>query len=126
MKVQKLTTLLVVDAIEPCLGSWSALGYEVTDRVPAEGPLAFAILTAKSGEIMFQTKASLQDDLPAVAERGPTHVLYAVVDDITEARKALRGAGVLVAHRQTFYGATETWLELEGGAILGLAERAES
>ena len=73
MKLQKLTTLLVVDAIEPCLPSWSALGYEVTVRVPDEGPLAFAILHAKSGELMLQTKASLKDDLPNVAERAPTH-----------------------------------------------------
>lgn len=124
MKLKKLTTLLVVSDIESVLPSWEALGYEVTVRVPDEGPLGFAILKAKTGELMLQTKASLKDDLPSVSERKPTHVLYADVDSLAEAKKALRGAEVLVAQRKTFYGAKEAWLALEGGTILGLAEHA--
>jgi len=49
MNAKKLTTLLVVDRIEPCLTAWHALGYEVTVRVPDEGPLGFAILSSKLG-----------------------------------------------------------------------------
>ena len=41
--LKKLTTLLVVDAIEPCLASWEKLGYDVTVRVPDKGPLGFVI-----------------------------------------------------------------------------------
>jgi len=119
----KLTTLLVVDAIEPCLPTWEALGYTVTVRVPDSGPLGFVILSAKPGELMLQTKASLADDLPAVAALAPRALLYADVPSLALAKRALGGAKLLVAHRETFYGAKEAWLELEGGTIVGLAEQ---
>jgi hypothetical protein len=124
MKLDKLVTLLVVDKIEDCLPAWEALGYQVSVRVPETGPLGFAILTASSGELMLQTRKSLAEDLPDVAARRPASLLYADVPSLTDAKKALRGAEVLVYRRKTFYGATEAWLELAGKVILGLAEHA--
>lgn len=122
MKPQKITTLLVVEAIEPCLPTWEALGYTIAVRVPETGPLGFVILKSKLGELMLQTKRSLAEDLPDVATRRPTYLLYADVASLTEAKKALRSATVLVPRRKTFYGATEAWFELGGKVILGLAE----
>ncbi|HEV8547419.1 MAG TPA: hypothetical protein VGQ57_00300 [Polyangiaceae bacterium] len=122
MNAKKITPLFVVERIEPCLPQWEALGYEVTVRVPDEGPLGFVILSGKLGELMLQTTESLAGDLPSVAKRKPSALLYADVPSIAEAKKALRGAEVLVPRRKTFYGATEAWLELEGKVILGLAE----
>lgn len=124
MKLEKITTLLVVDSIEECLKSWEELGYSVQVRVPESGPLGFVILTSDVGELMLQTKQSLKEDLPAVAELQPAHLLYADVASLTRVKNALPGARVLVAERTTFYGAKERWLELEGGTILGLAEHA--
>jgi len=122
MTPKKLTTLFVVDRIEPCLPAWEALGYRVIVRVPETGPLGFVILKSKLGELMLQTKKSLAADMPSVATRKPRSLLYADVSSLAEAKKALRGAKILVPRRKTFYGATEAWLELEGGVILGLAE----
>jgi hypothetical protein len=122
MKLDKLVTLLVVDDIEACLPAWQALGYAVRVRVPDTGPLGFVILASKLGELMLQTKRSLAEDLPAVAARRPTCLLYGDVSSLAEVKKALRGAAVIVPRRKTFYGATEAWLELEGNVILGLAE----
>jgi len=122
MKLDKLTTLLVVDRIEPCLPTWKALGYELTVRVPDDGPLDFAILTGPKGDLMFQTKRSLAEDLPAVAKRRPKTVFYADVRSLAEAKKAVRGAEVLVPKRKTFYGATESWVALDDGTIIGFAE----
>jgi hypothetical protein len=124
MNVKKLTTLLVVDSIEPTLPTWEALGYTVSVRVPDHGPIDFVILTAKFGELMLQTRANLAVDLPPVAAENPQSFLYADVPSVEAAKKALPKAKVLIASRKTFYGATEAWLELEGGAILGLAEHA--
>src|SRR5689334_10276403 len=113
MKLDKLTTILIVDRIEPCLPAWKRLGYEVTVRVPKEGSPGFVILAGHAGELMMQTRESLADDLPDVAKRKPTHLLYGDVGSVTSARKAL-SAKVIVEERKTFYGALETWLELEG------------
>jgi len=124
MKLDKLTTLLVVEAIEPCLATWKNLGYEVSVRVPEHGELGFVILSSKAGELMLQTKASLAEDLPAVAGKRPSHLLYGDVSSLAQAEKALAGATTIVPHRKTFYGANEIWFELEGGAILGLAEHS--
>jgi len=122
MDLKKLTTLLVVDSIEPCLPTWQQLGYEVTVRVPENGPSGFVILHGKAGELMLQTRHSLAEDLPAVAKQDPTHLLYADVASVDQAATALEGARVLNPKRKTFYGATEIWFELENGVILGLAQ----
>jgi hypothetical protein len=122
MKLKKLTTLLVVDDIEACLGTWQKLGYEVTVRVPETGPAGFVILAGAAGELMLQTKASLSDDMTSVAERKPSHLLYGDVESLKAAEKALVNARVIVPRRKTFYGATEIWWELEDGVVLGLAE----
>jgi hypothetical protein len=124
MKLQKLTTLLVVDQIESCLPDWSALGYEVAVRVPDTGPLDFVILKSHDAELMLQTKRSLAEDLPTVAARQPATVFYADVRSLTEAKSALRPKEVLVAERKTFYGATESWVALENGTIVGFAQHA--
>jgi hypothetical protein len=122
MKLDKLTPLLIVPSIEPCLPAWEALGYRITVRVPETGPLGFVILKSKTRELMLQSTASFAEDLPAVAKRRPSALFYADVDSVTDAKKTLRGAKVLVPRRKTFYGATEAWLELEGKVVIGLAE----
>ena len=126
MKLTKLSTLLVVDAIEPCLGTWQALGYAITVRVPEEGPLGFAILSGAAGELMLQTRASLAEDLPALEAKQPSHLLYGDVASLETATKAAiaSNATLLVPQRKTFYGANEVWFELTDGMILGLAEHA--
>lgn len=122
MTIKKLTTLLVVEAIEPCLAEWHALGYAVVASVPDASPFAFAVLAGAGAEIMLQTRASLADDLPAIAERGPSHLLYADVSSLAETMKSLPDATIVVPQRTTLYGATEIWVELSGSFILGLAE----
>ena len=122
MKLDKLTTLLVVDRIETCLPTWEKLGYTVAVRVPEQGAADFVILNGKPGGLMLQTRKSLGADLPGIAEKKPGFVLYADVASLAEAKKALPDAKVIVSERKTFYGATESWVELEGGVFLGLAE----
>lgn len=122
MKLDKLTTLLVVDRIESCLPTWEKLGYTVTVRVPETGEANFVIMKGKAGELMMQTHKSLAEDLPAIEKKRPSFVLYADVGSLPEARKAIPHAKVIVDERKTFYGAKESWVELEGGVFLGLAE----
>ena len=122
MKLDKLTTLLVVDRIEPCLPAWEKLGYSVVARVPEQGTADFVMLNGKAGELMLQTRKSLAGDLPGIAEQKPDFLLYADVASLAEAKKAISDAKVIVSERKTFYGAKEAWVELEGGVFLALAE----
>ena len=122
MAVKKLTTLLVVEAIEPQLRSFESLGYRVTTRVPDSGPAGFVILQGPAGELMLQTRESLADDLPDVAKRRPSALLYAHVASLDEIKRGLPDAKVIVAQRETFYGANESGLARPGGVVLGLAQ----
>jgi hypothetical protein len=126
MTFRKLTTILIVDAIEACLPTWKSLGYEVADRVPAEGTAEFVILKGAAGELMLQTRGSLQEDLPQVAPRAPSYMLYAQVESLAEAKKTAAASEVLVPERRTFYGALERWLALPGGTVLCLSEHKGS
>jgi hypothetical protein len=126
MTFRKLTTILIVDSIEGCLPAWEKLGYRVTDQVPEQAPLAFAILSGAAGELMLQTRASLKDDLPEVSALTPSFLLYGSVASLAAARETAQGARVLVPERRTFYGALESWLQLPEGTVVCLAEHSGS
>ena len=65
--VKSLAPILVVDAIEPSLPFWAAVGFQTTMTVPEQSPYVFAIVASSAIEIMLQTRASVLDDTPAVA-----------------------------------------------------------
>jgi uncharacterized glyoxalase superfamily protein PhnB len=124
MKIAKVTPVRIVDRIEPLLPFWcDALGYEKRAEVPHGDALGFVLLENAAGEVMLQTKASLEADLPAVAKRDPHTVLYCEVASLDEARAATRGAEVLVAERTSPYGMRETVIADAAGTILLLAEK---
>jgi hypothetical protein len=62
--------------------------------------------------------------LPAVAACSPDTVLFIEVESLSDARKATKGAKVLVADRTTFYGMRETVVVDPQGAIVIFAEKA--
>ena len=123
MKVNKVTPILVVDAIEPLLPFWHGrLGFEKVVEVPHEGCLGFVLLARDGHEVMLQTRASIAADVPAVAALAPACALYCDVDSLDAAVAAVEGATVLVPRRKTFYGADEVWVRDPGGAVVGFAE----
>ncbi|MFW6078722.1 MAG: hypothetical protein ACODAE_03825, partial [Gemmatimonadota bacterium] len=67
--VKKITPLLYVEEIEPVLPFWvDRLGFEVTAEVPEGDRLGFVILARDGEEVMYQTRASVESDLPALAD----------------------------------------------------------
>ena len=119
MKVNKATPLLVVDAIEPALPFWAALGYRETVEVPHGDALGFVILVDGDRELMLQTRASLREDLGL--EEQPPFAMYLDVDDHREARDACGPMRVLIADRVTPYGAREAWVLDPAGNLVGFA-----
>jgi uncharacterized glyoxalase superfamily protein PhnB len=123
VNVTRLTTILIVDAIEPALAVWTnVLGFEKTVEVPRGDKLGFVILARDRIELMLQTRASIAGDMPKVVETGVTHMLYADVASLDDAIASLDSAEVVVPRRKTFYGADEIWVRDRSGTIIGFAE----
>ena len=65
--MNKLTPVILVEEIEPCLDFWTSLGFERTAEVPGDGTLAFVSLQLGNVEIMYQSRTSVLEDMPALA-----------------------------------------------------------
>src|SRR4051812_17817494 len=93
MKVQRVTPVLVVDAIEPVIEFWvDRLGFQKTTEVPHEDKLGFVILERDGVEIMYQSRASVAADVAPLAQppqRGT--FLFITVDDLDSVARALKG-----------------------------------
>ncbi len=132
--MKKVTPLITVEEIEPCLPFWTeALGFELTASVPHGDVLGFAMLHKGDVELMYQTRASIDADLGAsgapeglAAElAGSTATLFAEVEDLDAVIEALgEGADVVVPRRQTFYGMDEIFVRAPCGTLVGFAARS--
>lgn len=114
----KLTTVVIVEAIEPALATWEGLGFARVAEVPHGDRLGFVILARDGIELMFQTRASVSADLGFVPEG---LALYAEVASIDEARRNAVGAEVLIDRRTTSYGATESWVRDPSGTVIAFS-----
>lgn len=124
MKVLAVTPLLVVPRIEVVLPFWTGpMGYKTLVEVPAGDHLGFVLLGRGDEQLMLQTKESLVEDLPIVAERGITSFLYIDVKSVDEALGELGGTTVLVPPRETFYGTREVFVLDASGQVLGFAQK---
>jgi uncharacterized glyoxalase superfamily protein PhnB len=121
--VKKVTPVLYVEEIEPCLKFWERLGFQKTAEVPDGDKLGFAMLQKDGTELMYQSFASQEKDLPGFAKqfRGPTF-LYIEVASLDEVRSALKGVKAELAERTTFYGAREIGYRDPAGHVVLFAE----
>ena len=119
--MKKLTPVLVVDAIEPVLDLWDALGFERTAEVPHGDRLGFVILQNGPAELMYQTFDSVRaDDARFGSDFGRAGVFIEVEN--LDAIAVPPGTNVVVQRRKTFYGSTETVLRDAAGNMVVLAE----
>ncbi len=130
--IRKATPVLIADRIEPALAFWKKLGLTPTTEVPdasaGDGRLAFAILAGAGVEVMYQTEASLKEDLvksasesAAFADR-PQTILYVEVARLAEVASKLQGERLVMPQRTTFYGSTELGYADPAGNIVVFAE----
>ncbi len=125
MIIKRITPVLFVPEIEPCLALWTErLGFQKTAAVPEGSKLGFVILQRDGVEIMYQSYASVDKDLPAVAaavRRGPTF-LFIEVDNLDAIKAAVQDAAVYMPERTTFYGAREVGIKDPAGHHITFAE----
>lgn len=126
MKIERVTPILVVDRIEPALDLWcEKLGFQKLAEVPHGKSLGFVLLANGDHQIMMQTRASLEDDLPAVKKAIQNAFLYVDVDSLDAAQKACAGAELLVPPRETFYGKREFAVKDASGQVIVFAADAK-
>jgi hypothetical protein len=97
-----------------------ALGIEV----PEGDRLGFVILTRDGVEVMYQSRDSVRNDIPALADTPPGATLYIEVSDVSAVERAIEGMEVVVPRRQTFYGADEIGIREPGGNVVLFAQPA--
>lgn len=120
--LKRITPVLLVDEIEPCVPFWEALGFDKTADVMHEGRLGFVILEKSGLEIMYQTRASVASDLPALADApGGGTYLFLEVMDLDQTIEAVEGAPIVFPRRKTFYGMEEIGVREPGGNAITFA-----
>ena len=123
-----LTPVLFVEKIEPSLDFWEkGLGFERPMEVPGEAGLVFVMLKQGDIEVMYQTFASLEEDLPKIAAeaKGSPNFLFIKIENLDEVIKSLDGYEVVSERRQTFYDADEITYKEPGGHFITFAEFKE-
>jgi uncharacterized glyoxalase superfamily protein PhnB len=127
MPVKKLTSVLFVEKIEPVLPFWQQhLGFIKIAEVPDGDRLAFVILQQGSVEVMYQTYASVDKELPAISadiRKGPSF-LFVEVDDLEPIKAAVNGMPVYMPERATFYGSREIGIKDPAGHFITFAHFA--
>jgi hypothetical protein len=125
---KKLTPVLMVDAIEPCLPLWvDRLGWAKTAEVPHGEKLGFVILAKDGVELMYQTWESVAADLPNAHPRaaGASVGLFIEVSDIDAIEKQIAGLPIVLPRRRTFYGMDEVGVAEAGGHTVVFAQPAK-
>jgi hypothetical protein len=124
MNVKRITAVLFVKEIEPVLPFWvEKLGFTKTIEVPHGSKLGFVALRKGSTEVMYQSYASVAEDVPVVAEiqKGPTF-LYIEVDNLDAVVNALKDAKIVQPERTAFYGMREVGFQEPGGHYVTFAQ----
>ena len=127
IKVEKITTVLAVENVQPSLDFWQyRLGFECTVTVPHEDTVGFAILEKGSVELMLQSVASILADLGASTGEvnGRSAALFIEVSDLAAVEVALEGYPIEMPRRTTFYGMHEIGVREPGGHFVVFAQRA--
>jgi catechol 2,3-dioxygenase-like lactoylglutathione lyase family enzyme len=123
--VARLTPVIYVNRIEPCLPFWTErLGFQPVAEVPGpDGHPQFVLLLRDGVEVMYQTWAALKAESNAAvaAPRGHSIALFIEVSDIDHVDRALAGLPRITERHQTFYGMDEFTVREPGGALVTFA-----
>ena len=134
---QTLTPNLTVEDVNACADFYlNTLGFELLVAVPLNGTeslseippdraVGFAMLKRDDVVVMLQSRASLEEDLPELAQTkiGSSISLYIKITALEDLYEAVRDkAKVVVTPRETFYGMREFAIEDPNGYLLIFAQ----
>lgn len=124
MNVKRITSVRFVKEIEPVLPFWvDKLGFTKAIEVPNGNKIGFVALQKGSAEVMYQSYASLEANMPLLAEtrKGPTF-LYIEVDNLDAVLNALKDSKIVQPERTAFYGMREVGFQEPGGHYVTFAQ----
>jgi catechol 2,3-dioxygenase-like lactoylglutathione lyase family enzyme len=122
----KLTPNFVVSDIDRSLAFYrDVLGFEVTRRVPDDGPLLFASLQSGPIEIFLNAPGPALEEYPAFKDRpiGGTLTQFIEVTGIRAIHTSLAGkVNVVMPLEKKWYGVTEFAISDPDGYLITFAE----
>jgi uncharacterized glyoxalase superfamily protein PhnB len=101
------------------------LGLDVVMTLPEAPPYDFAIIRRDAVELMFQSRRSLSENVPALAGSpiGASQTFYIEVTGLADMYQKLRGqVEIVVDLHTTFYGTQEVYFRDINGYILSFSE----
>lgn len=123
--MESLSPNIFVNNITQTISFYELLGFKQIMSVPETGPgLVWVMMANGSVTMMFQTFASLADDLPEISRAdGGSLLLYINVKDIAAFFEEIKDkVAVLKGLETTFYGATEFSIKDNNGYVLTFAQ----
>lgn len=127
--MKEITANLMVDDVDATL-LWykTVLGAEMVAVVPYiadDTRLQWALIRLGQAQLMFQLRASLEDELPILAGKklGGSFSLYIKTEAVSSLHDVLQGkVEILEPLHETFYGAHEFAIKDCNGYVLVFAE----
>jgi lactoylglutathione lyase len=128
--LKKLTPNFMVEDVRKTIEFYQeVLAFSVITTVDNEDEIGFAIMQREQVELMFQSRKSLSENVPALSGSaiGASQTLYIEVSGIEDLYKALRDkVEIVVDMHSTFYGTREFYFKDINGYILSFSEANES
>jgi uncharacterized glyoxalase superfamily protein PhnB len=122
----KLTPNLMVEDVQQTLAFYrDTLGFDVLTTVPDDPPFDFAIVRRDDVELMFQSRPSLSENVPALTGRliGASQTFYIEVSGVRQLYEQLKDrVEIVVDLHNTFYGTQEFYFRDNNGYILSFSE----
>jgi uncharacterized glyoxalase superfamily protein PhnB len=126
--LKKLTPNLMVEDVARTLAFYrEVLGFETVMTLPEAAPFDFAIVKRDAVELMFQSRQSLSENVPALAGAvvGASQTFYIEVDGLHDLYETLRdNVEIVVDLHTTFYGTQEFYFRDLNGYILSFSSEA--
>jgi len=127
--LKKLTPNLMVEDVARTLAFYKdILRFEVVMTLPEQEPFDFAIVQRDGVELMFQSRSSLSENVPALtgSSIGASQTFYIQVTGIRELYESLRDTvEIVVDFHTTFYGTQEFYFRDVNGYILSFSESSQ-
>lgn len=126
--LKKLTPNLMVENVQQTLSFYhDILDFKVLMTLPDQPPFDFAIVQRDQVELMFQSRASLSENVPALTGSliGASQTFYIEVEGLKKLYENLRDqVEIVVDLHTTFYGTQEFYFRDVNGYILSFTESA--